>query len=161
MSNRLKMSKSQFIIALREKGWSLTRIAQELGVHRHTVARYVDQHAKLANATDSDGPKSTQLHSGPDEPKSTKAPTGSADSRSTEVHSGSAPTSVSRSVCETLRETIEAMLDDGLSAKRIHQDLVAENGFEGSYGSAAAEVDLRFFPRAAFDAAKWQFTRGA
>jgi hypothetical protein len=45
------------------------------------------------------------------------------------VHSGSAPASISRSVCETLRETIEETLDDGLSAKRIHQDLVAEKSF--------------------------------
>jgi IS30 family transposase len=76
MSNRLKMSKSQFIIALRDRGWSLTRIAQELGVHRHTVARYVDQHAKSTQTPDPDGPKSTQLHSGSDDPKSTEAPTG-------------------------------------------------------------------------------------
>jgi hypothetical protein len=88
MSNRLKMSKSQFIIALREKGWSLTRIAEELGVHRHTVARYVDQQAQSAPAPDPDGPKSTQLHSGSDAPKSTKAPPGSADSKSTKAPTG-------------------------------------------------------------------------
>lgn len=135
MSNRLKMSKSQFIIALRDRGWSLTRIAQELGVHRHTVARYVDQHAKSTQTPDPDGPKSTQLHSGSDDPKSTEAPTGSVDSKSTQVHTGSAPTSISRSACEPLRQAIEQKLDDGLSAQRIYQDLVAEQGFEGSYWS--------------------------
>jgi len=134
MSNRLKMSKSQSILALREKGWPLTRIARELGVHRHTVARYVAQQAKSVQAPASDGPKSTHLHSGSGEPKSTEAP-GTVDSKSTQVHSGSAPASIGRSACETLRELIEEKLDGGLTAKRIHQDLVVEKGFAGSYWS--------------------------
>src|SRR2546428_3131119 len=100
MSNRLKMSKTQSIVALREKGWPLSRIARELGVHRHTVARYVGQHAKSAQSPEPGGPKCTQLHSGPEGPKSTEAPPGPVDSKSTQVHSGSAPASISRSVCE-------------------------------------------------------------
>jgi len=73
MSNQLKMPKIQSILTLREKGWSFTRIAKELGIHRQTVARYVRLHSKPSQApTGSGGAKSTQ------------APTGSVDSRSTQ-----------------------------------------------------------------------------
>ena len=41
MPNQLKMSKIQSIIALRQQGWSFTRIARELGIHRQTVADHV------------------------------------------------------------------------------------------------------------------------
>ena len=40
MSNVLKVSKQETIQTLFEKGWSLRRIAKELGVNRRTVARY-------------------------------------------------------------------------------------------------------------------------
>ena len=39
------------------------------------------------------------------------------------------------SLCERWRAQIEAGLDQQLSAKRIHQDLVCEHGFAGSYQS--------------------------
>ena len=58
MPNRLKMSKIQSILALRQQGWSFTRIARELGIHRQTVARYVREHSKPSEApTGSDGAK--------------------------------------------------------------------------------------------------------
>jgi transposase len=40
-----------------------------------------------------------------------------------------------RSQCETYREVIQAKLDQQLSAQRIWQDLVAEEGFTGKYDS--------------------------
>jgi transposase len=40
-----------------------------------------------------------------------------------------------RSQCETYREVIQAKLDQQLSAQRIWQDLVAEQGFTGKYDS--------------------------
>jgi len=124
MSNQLKMPKIQSILTLREKGWSFTRIAKELGIHRQTVARYVRLHSKPSQApTGSDGPKSTQ------------APTGSVDSRSTQEPSEPSSGSKGRSDCEPLREVIQEKVDQGLQAKRIHQDLVAEHGFGGSYWS--------------------------
>ena len=46
MSNQLKMSKLQSVIALRAQGWTFTRIGQELGIHRETVARHVRRHSK-------------------------------------------------------------------------------------------------------------------
>ena len=39
------------------------------------------------------------------------------------------------SLCEAWKKQIEAGLDLGLSAKRIHEDLVREHGFAGNYQS--------------------------
>jgi len=41
----------------------------------------------------------------------------------------------SRSQCEGFRERIEQKLEMGLHARRIHQDLKVEHGFEGAYDS--------------------------
>ena len=41
MANQLKMAKVHSIQTLHACGWSQRRIARELGVHRETVARYV------------------------------------------------------------------------------------------------------------------------
>jgi transposase len=41
MANQLKMAQVQAIIELHRRGWSQRRIAQELGIDRETVARYV------------------------------------------------------------------------------------------------------------------------
>lgn len=41
MANRLKMAKVHSIQVLHARGWSQRRIVRELGIHRETVARYV------------------------------------------------------------------------------------------------------------------------
>jgi transposase len=119
MSNRLEMSKVHTVLQLRQQGWSYVRIARELGIHRDTAARYVREHAAWPAGFGE--PKPTQLHSG------------SGGSKPAQVHTGSA--AVGRSMCEPFREVILAKLAQGLSAKRIHQDLVSEQGFTGSYWS--------------------------
>jgi hypothetical protein len=50
MPNQLNMSKIQSVLALRQQGWPFTRIAQELGIHRETVAQYVRQYSRPAEA---------------------------------------------------------------------------------------------------------------
>jgi DNA replication protein DnaC len=111
-------------LTLRRQGWSFSRIASELKIHRQTVARYVREHSEaIAAPIVSDGPKSTQ------------APIGSEDSKSTEAPRNSSGDSTGRSDCEPLREVIEKKLDLGLHARRIYQDLIDEHGFQGSYWS--------------------------
>ena len=123
MSNRLKMPKIQSILALRKHGWSFTRIAKELNLDRETVARYVRQHSKPAEAPP-----------GSEEPKPAGAPTGSTDSKPAGAPPGSAAAQSGQSDCEPQRPVIIQKLEQGLTAKRIHQDLV-EGGFQGSYWS--------------------------
>ncbi|MGE0759780.1 MAG: IS21 family transposase [Pirellulaceae bacterium] len=124
MSNQLKMPNIQAILSLRQQGWTFSRIARELGLHRETVARYVRLHSKPAEAP-----------AGSDDPKPSEAPPGSTDSKPAEVHSGLPLEVATRSECEPLREIIRQKLDLGLDARRIHQDLVAERRFDGSYWS--------------------------
>ena len=53
MANQLKMAKIDAILSLHQRKWSIRRIANELGIHRDTVARHVhlaEQQAKPARA---------------------------------------------------------------------------------------------------------------
>ena len=123
MANQLKMADQQAIIALAGHGWSFRRIADELGVHRETVARYV----KLSQeAPEPDVP--------PPEPDSKPAIsiTGGEAAKPAISITGSAGR---RSRCEPFRAIIIECLERGLSAQRIWQDLQSEHGFAESYQS--------------------------
>ena len=137
MSNQLKMAQVQSILALSVRGWSQRRIARELGVDRETVARYVG----LASAnpakvpTGSDGPGVVGEASSP-----AKVPTGSdegllAFSAELLPTNSSVPAVKRRSDCDPWRAVIEANVALGLSAKRIHQDLVSEHHATVGYDS--------------------------
>jgi transposase len=97
------------------QGWSKRRIARELALDRATVRKYL-----------------AQADSKPPTPQ-----TGSAESpppkSPTNPQAGSATRFGPVSSCEPWREQIEQALAQGLSIQRIHQDLVAERQFAGSY----------------------------
>jgi len=150
MSNLLKVAMIETILSLGQRGWSQRRIARELGINRETVARYlrnVPRSAKPAIAPagsadlDSNSkPAIAPLGSTPQEhtSKPAMAPigSGSADPPITPALPGREPPASGRpSDCEPWRATIQAKLDLGLSAQRIHQDLATEQGFTGSYYS--------------------------
>jgi len=102
MANQLMMDKSFAINSLRESGYSERRIAQTLGVSRGVVRRHLR------------APQSN----------STKAPTGSRGQ--TLVPEPTVATIAMGSQCEPFRELIVGKCELGLSAKRIHQDLLAD-----------------------------------
>jgi transposase len=127
MSNVLKVNLQETIHSLRDRGWSGRRIARELGIDRETVSRY-SRSAKPAIST----PGSED--SGEAKPAISIA--GSEESSEAKPAISTAGKSVGRkSRCEPLAELIKAKADAGLSAQRIYQDLVAENGFNDSYQS--------------------------
>jgi transposase len=138
MSNLLKMAVSETIRTLHRRGWSQRRIADELGIHRETVARHLraaELPSKPANA-----PPGSTAHDGA--PKPANAPPGSEPDEGTPeltvAASGSTPGPQPRgngraSGCEPWRDLIWAKCDLGLTAQRIYQDLVADHGFVGSY----------------------------
>jgi transposase len=112
VSNVLKVSLQTTIYSLADRGWSQRRIAKELGINRETVGRYL-RLAKPANSTaGSDGDQ---------EAKPANSTAGKNGGR--------------KSQCEPLIATIAAKVEVGLSAQRIYQDLVEENGFSDSYES--------------------------
>ena len=187
MANTLKMAEVYAIHALLERGWSRRRIAQVLGIDRETVSRY----ARLAAAASGGAPSGAPLGCGPPKPATappgsepdgrgvyerelgsnpaSAAPPGSAASGAAAADSpGPAPGSQSR--CVPFHAVILAKLDQGLSAQRIHQDLVAEHGFSGKYHSVrrfvrrlgqATPLPFRRMECAPGEEAQIDFGRGA
>lgn len=112
MSNLLKVSLQTTIYSLADRGWSQRRIAKELGINRETVGRYLRLAKPAISTAGSDGDQ---------EAKPANSTAGKNGGR--------------RSQCEPLIATIAAKVEVGLSAQRIYQDLVEENGFSDSYES--------------------------
>ena len=143
MANRLKMAKIHAIIGLLEQGWSYRRIARELGVDRETVARYDRLRRDRSNAAistpgsgQSEVSKPAIPPPGSEMPWNPNAAIPTAGSLLGDLIfpvSGHPPGR--DSLCEPFREAIRKKLDQGLSAQRIWQDLVSDNGFTGSYSS--------------------------
>jgi len=174
MANQLKMAQQQTIVTLAQRGWSQRRIAHELGVNRETVARYV-RLARTAAAkpaisiTGSDG-------LGPAPPGANPAIsiTGS-DAPGLDPPVSNPAISIAgsagrRSCCEPLRAVILAKLEQGLTARRIWQDLTAEHGFGDSYQSvqrfvrtlrSATPLPFRRMECAPGEEAQVDFGRGA
>ena len=132
MANRLKMATVQAILQLKEHGWSNRRIERELGVRRETISRYMHGVRAVSKPATNAPPGSEPIQASPglEEPH---PPTPFYVSLE-EVKSARAPTE-SVSQCEPFRQVILEKLEQGLSAKRIHQDLQIEHGFHVSYYS--------------------------
>jgi transposase len=108
--NRLTVSLHHSIVTLAERGWSARRIARELGVHRETVGQHL--RAKPAIST-----------------------LGSVEDNDSKPAISTLGSIGRQSASSGYAAEIEAAMGRGLSLKRIHQDLVAEHGFAGSYQS--------------------------
>ena len=111
--HQLKVNQQQTIAALTQQGWSKRRIARELGLDRATVRKY----AKGAEPATNPTPGSTTASDS--KPATNPAPGGSGPESS----------------CRPWRQRIEKAWKAGLSIQRIFQDLISEEGFEGSYSA--------------------------
>jgi transposase len=100
------------IRTLHESGCSGRRIAELLDVHRETVAKYVREFQNRPNA-----------------------PTGSEDENGVGPPGGPSVSTGPPSECEPFRDVIVAKLEQGLTAQRIWQDLMAEQGLTAKYPS--------------------------
>jgi transposase-like protein len=101
------MANLQAIAALHRSGHSNRQIARVLGVNRETVGKFVSELQNQPNPQ-----------------------TGSGDhavSASPQVKAGPL------SSCEPFRDQIILGIEAGLSIKRIHQDIVREHGYAGTY----------------------------
>ena len=125
--NVLKVNLQQSIQVLHARGWSCRRIARELGIHRKTVASYVGV-AKPAISTtgsaDNEAAKVAISTTGLEAAVGSKAAISTPGFPAGRV-----------SLCREFLPTITGAVAAGVSATRIHQDLVAEHGFTGSYES--------------------------
>lgn len=112
--NQLHVSLQHSIATLAAKGWSARKIARELSVHRETVGRYL--HPIETDSKPAIPPIGSQEHSAS---KPALVPAGSNAGRISQ--------------CAPLSEVIQQGLLAGLSAQRIHQDLVTAHAFTGGY----------------------------
>jgi len=140
MANRLKMATVQSVLLLHAQGWSGRRIARELHVNRETVSRYVRQPAQVGEP----GPDVSNPANAPMEPTRVSALSNPASAPISGPGSGPGVPSAKAppgdfpgraSDCDPWREIIQAKQAQGLSAKRIHQDLVGEHGATVGYDS--------------------------
>lgn len=148
MSNILKVNLQEAIRSLEEKGWAQRRIARELRVNRRTVRKYAAGGTTSAKCTNSIpgsgegvGAKCTIPTPGYEEAPKSKCTTDSINSipGSDKVKKGPGA-SGRQSDCAPWAVVIEGKLELGLSARRIHQDLVADHGFGSSYQSVKRYV---------------------
>jgi transposase len=160
--NRIKVSHQQSITALAKLGWSQRRISRELGLDRATVGRQLTAAANAAT-----NPAHGSGESGP--PKPAADPALDAE----EVRANAARNSAlgskpgPPSLCEPFAAQIMAAVETGLSAKRIHQDLIGEHGFGGGYTSVkqfvrrlVATIELPFRRMECAPGAEMQFDFG-
>lgn len=138
MANKLKMADFQAILQLHSLRWSQRRIARELGINRSTVAKAIQRAeadskpAKVLTGSEEPKPATLEALPAPD-PKPAKVLTGAAACAPTEASAaepaaGNAPDGmpISRNWCEPYRQQIVPLVEQGLSAKRIWQDLVRD-----------------------------------
>lgn len=111
MANQLSMAKVNSIQTLHQSGHSNRQIASLLGIDRETVGKYVRQLREAASQNQPNAPPGVVVTGDLPPP----------------------PRSGPESRCEVHRESIELKLKQGLSARRIYQDLVADHSFSGSY----------------------------
>jgi transposase len=159
MANRLEMAKIDAVLRLHQQKWSIRRIARELGIHRDSVARQIrlgQQGSKQAGAPigsdgiivgakqatpegGAHGSSSADQRDGPEQSKQAGAPIGSAELGALGADLGTTASSAADrhqpSLCAPWRDVITTMLEGGLSAQRIYQDLVSDHGFVGKYPS--------------------------
>ena len=134
MSHILKMSQQTAVRQLASQGHSRRKIARLLGINRRTVNRYIGPEDPEYDAA---GPESTSGDAGSKcttpEGEVTTGGVGLAEANCTTP--GTKVTTGSRSRCEGLRDIITPMIEQGLHARRVYQDLVAGHGFTGAYTS--------------------------
>ena len=140
MANQLRMALIDSIFTLQQRGWSARRIAQELGIDRETVARYLKQ--RLAESKPAIAPLGSALDAADSKPAiallgSEAVLADGLAGAPEQCRPDSAPASrIGRpSDCEPYRALIGGWLQQGLSAQRIYQDLVSEHGFTSKYPS--------------------------
>lgn len=161
MANQLTMAEKQSIQTLHDSGHSNRQIAKLLGVDRGTVGNYVraaeaqtQPNAPTGGTTGEapggevaaeaqiqpNAPTGSELsEKGSDRPVGTD---GESEGAATQAQPARKTTaSGPASACEPFRQHIEEKLAAGLTARRIHDDLVTEHHFPEKYWSVRRFVE--------------------
>ncbi|MGN6370705.1 MAG: IS21 family transposase [Phycisphaerae bacterium] len=174
MANHLRVAMIHAIVTLHQRGWSNRRIARELGVDRGAVARHLAgvAEANVATGGENPPPGSDAVPAGAADSKpatpEANPPLGS-DADLTSVSEPPEPPEHAAkaainpplgsegglaavvagppSTCEPYRNCIEEKIAQGLSGRRIYQDLVQEHGDDGAPSYDSIKRFLRHLRR--------------
>jgi transposase len=132
MANVLKMDRQATIRSLLELGWSYREIERTTGIRRETIARYDPNHPRYAGGSSEAKPAKVPTEP-PDEnrPKCPPTPDIVAPPERRPTRS---------SLAAPHDAFIRGKLKAGLSAQRIYQDLVVEEGYAHGYDSVKRYV---------------------
>lgn len=133
MANFLEVSMQTTIEQLSRKGWSIRRIAKELGVNRRTVSKYAKHPAGVFSKCTTASEGVPAGNSWNNQAKCTTPSEGVPAGESTAQPTG-------QSACLPFHAFIRNALTEGLSAQRIYQDLCSEYAFSNSYDSVKRYV---------------------
>lgn len=150
MANVLRMEKRILVQQLLDLGWSYRKIQAETGIRRETVARYDPDHPKnrTTGSEELTGPAKVPTdRSGEKRPNCPPGCDGSepdSDCLADESYSLNTGKIHRKPTCTSLAavhdKLIQRKLSQGLTAKRIYQDLASEEGFAGGYDSVKRYV---------------------
>jgi len=162
MSNVLSEEKRQQVLALGRLGWSLRRIEQETGVRRETASAYLKaagiairppgawgrpqpKPAKgVTTGSSAAGVPELEANCNHDNSPDAKPANTVTTGFGVQLNVvGPEHPKRTPSTCEPFREAIELGLSLGRNAMAIWQDLVAETGFTGGYGTVKRFVRKR------------------
>lgn len=130
--NHLNVSLQTTILALNARGWSQRRIARELNLDRGTVAGYARAAKPAISTAGSEAVAGTPADA---KPAISTPGSEAAKEEAKPAPSSARPPAGRVSLCREWVPAIVAALAAGQSAQRIHQDLVSDHGFAGSYQS--------------------------
>ena len=146
MANQIQVTEIQSVITLYQQGWPKLRIAQALNLDVKTVRSYIRRLAEAAPQADPP-PAGTSLFppTGGEAPTSLFLPAGTEGAKPAILPAGKTRCAEPgpagrRSQCAPFQATIEAALEQGLSAQRIYQDLVQDAAFAGHYDAVKRYV---------------------
>jgi len=143
MANVLKMEKRVLVQQLLALGWSYRRIQEETGIRRETVSKYDSRKQGICSEEQANPAKVPPDVCLQNRPLESKCPPTSASRDDPHLLVSAAPASSSpngRSLAASQDQFIQEQLAQGLTAKRIYQDLISEQGFSGSYDSVKRYV---------------------
>ena len=147
MANRLKMEQRQLIFALLSQNWSIRKIHRTSGIHRKTITRCKRELRKNQADNKSSDSDDQRIFSGSNKVaesvplvKKQVPPEGVVHFEVPTDPECNTNSAASKSKASIFHEKINQKLQNGQHARSIYQDLVIEDGFDGSYDSVKRYV---------------------
>lgn len=144
--NHLKVHQQESIVSLWKQGWSARRIARELGFGRDVVRKYIHASKPATPSAGSEDAAAGVSEAKPATPSPGNEPVVESKPATPSAGDEVVVTTVvdavraNVSLCAAWKDEIQLGIEQGLTAKRIHEDLVRDHQFAGTYQSVKRYV---------------------